>query len=390
MNRPSANRVRTDRIMFAVLHPAFALTGVLHAISGPLLPSVAVEFHLTDVQSGSLFLCYFLGTSLGALFCVGRYVRLMTVGFLVVMAACLAIAASENTYLPPLFFTLGIGVGIPMTAVSMFAGRRFADRSAAPLTLLNFSWSIGAFLAPLLAARVLVHHTYRSAYAGLGAVAAVAALSCWFGLQDTPQKAISGATVERWTQLRWVGLFALLTFLEVGIENTTATWFATYVLRYSRENAASAAASSALYWCGFLASRGLSSLLLLRVAPMRVLSVAVALALAAAALLVTFSTALARDAAMLVLGAALAPIFPLLLARFFAGTHNASDSRWMLATCGFGGSVLPWLTGWISARSHSLRLGLTTVPAALLIMLCMLPVLASSRRGALSTLTNQP
>ena len=75
---------------------------------------------------------------------------------------------------------------------------------------------------------------------------------------------------------------------------------------------------------------------------------------------------------MLVLGAALAPIFPLLLARFFAGSRNASDSRWMLATCGFGGSVLPWLTGWISAASHSLRLGLATVPAALLIMLCLL------------------
>jgi len=52
----------------------------------------------------------------------------------------------------------------------------------------------------------------------------------------------------------------------------------------------------------------------------------------------------------------------------------------MLATCGFGGSVLPWLTGWISAESHSLRLGLTTVPAALLLMLCMLPPLVIARR----------
>jgi fucose permease len=384
MNRLSAKLAHRDRMMFAVLHPVFGLTGVLHAISGPLLPSVAATFQLTDAQSGSLFLCYFLGTSLGALFCVGHYVRLMAIGFLVVMTACFGVSISGNTFLPPLFFILGIGVGIPMTAVSMFAGRRFADRSAAPLTLLNFSWSIGAFLAPLLAARVLVHHTYRSAYAGLGTAAAAAAVLCWFGLQDSPQKAIPDATVGRWMQLRWVGLFALLTFLEVGIENTTATWFATYVLRYSRENAASAAASSALYWCGFLASRGLTSLLLLRVAPMRVLSVAVAVALTAASLLVACSSALSRDAAMLVLGATLAPIFPLLLARFFAGAHNASDSRWMLATCGFGGSVLPWLTGWISARSHSLRMGLITVPAALLIMLCMLPFLASSRRSALS------
>jgi len=118
------------------------------------------------------------------------------------------------------------------------------------------------------------------------------------------------------------------------------------------------------------------------------LTMAVATAFASAALLVGFPAPLARDAAMILLGAALAPIFPLLLARFFAGAHNATDSRWLLATCGFGGSVLPWLTGWISMRSHNLRLGLVTVPAALLIMLCLLPILAFNR-GTSSSIAAQ-
>jgi len=379
---------RTKRFTFAVLHPAFALTGVLHAISGALLPSLAAAFQLTDAQSGSLALCYFLGASAGALFCVGQYARLMTAGFLLVAATCFTLAAAGSAFLQALFFILGIGVGIPMTAVSMYAGRRFADRSAAPLTILNFSWSIGAFLAPLLAARVLMHHSYRTAYQSLGASAAIAAVACWFALQDPPAKAAVTDNSARSVQLRWIALFAFLTFLEVGIENTTATWLATYALRSSREGAASAAASSALYWCGFLASRGLSSLLLLRAAPMLVLRVAVVVALAAAGVLVGFSGTLSRDAAMIVLGASLAPIFPLLLARFFAGAYNSSDSRWLLATCGFGGSVLPWLTGLISTRSHSLRLGLATVPAALLFMLCMLPMLAFTRQGSRSRADN--
>ena len=366
---------RNHRSSLAVLHPIFALTGVLHAIIGALLPSLASAFRLTDSQSGTLALAYFLGTSAGALFCVGRYVRLMTVGFLVVTAICFAIAVSGATLLPALFLALGIGVGIPMTAVSMYAGRRFADRSAAPLTLLNFSWSLGAFVSPLFAARVLVQQTYRTAYEILGAVAGVAALACWLGLQDTAPIAISEDTIARSLQLRWVAFFALLTFLEVGIENTTATWLATYALRSSHAGAASAAASSSLYWCGFLASRGFSSLLLLRVAPARLLGVALVTAFAAAVLLVGSPGAAFRDAAMIVLGAALAPIFPLLLARFFASAYNASDSRWLLATCGFGGSVLPWLTGWVSASSHSLRIGLATVPTALLIMLVMIFVL---------------
>ena len=370
---------RNNRSSLAVLHPVFALTGVLHAIIGALLPSLASAFRLTDSQSGTLALAYFLGTSAGAFFCVGRYVRLMTVGFLVVGATCFAIAAAGATFLPALFLALGIGVGIPMTAVSMYAGRRFADRSAAPLTLLNFSWSLGAFLSPLFAARVLIQQTYRTAYEILGAVAGVAALACWLGLYDTPAIAISKETIARSLQLRWVAFFALLTFLEVGVENTTATWLATYALRSSHTGVASAAASSSLYWCGFLASRGLSSLVLLRVAPMPVLRVALITAFAAALLLVGLPGAAFRDAAMIVLGAALAPIFPLLLARFFASAYNASDSRWLLATCGFGGSVLPWLTGWVSASSHSLRIGLATVPIALLIMLVMIFALRRQR-----------
>jgi fucose permease len=369
-------------VTFVVLHPAFALTGVLHAIGGALLPSLALAFNLSDAQLGSLALCYFLGTSVGALLCVGNYVRQMTAGFLLVALACSGIAIAKAVLFLPLFFMLGIGVGIPMTAVSMYAGHRFGSRSAAPLTLLNFSWSVGAFLSPLLAARVLAHQTYRAAYVVLGAAAAVAAAACWFGLQSDSRGSVLSNTATRSKQLRWAALFAMLTFLEVGIENTTATWLASYVFRSSRMGAAAAAASSALYWCGFLASRGLSSLLLLRVAPTRVLRAAVITALAASLLLVAFTSAISRDAAMVLLGAALAPIFPLLLSRFFAGAHKASDSRWILATCGFGGSVLPWLTGWISAGSQSLRLGLSTVPAALFLMLCMLAVPATSRESS--------
>jgi fucose permease len=207
----------------------------------------------------------------------------------------------------------------------------------------------------------------------------VAALACWLGLHDTSPAETSKDTTARSLQLRWVAFFALLTFLEVGIENTSDTWLATYVLRTSHTGTATAAASSSLYWCGFLASRGFSSLLLLRVAPMKVLRVALATAFVAAVLLVGLPGAAFRDAAMIVLGAALAPIFPLLLARFFASAYNASDSRWLLATCGFGGSVLPWLTGWVSSGSHSLRIGLATVPTALLIMLVMIFALRQQR-----------
>ena len=64
-----------------MLHPVFALTGVLHVVGGAVLPSLAARLHLSDSASGLLFLLYFAGTSIGALLCRGSYARLMTIGF---------------------------------------------------------------------------------------------------------------------------------------------------------------------------------------------------------------------------------------------------------------------------------------------------------------------
>src|SRR5260370_30711649 len=82
-----------------VLHPAFALTGVLHAIGGPLLPSLASTFHLSDSQSALLFLAYFSRTSLGALLCRRNHPPPLTIRFL---GSCSARAcvAPPNTTLP--------------------------------------------------------------------------------------------------------------------------------------------------------------------------------------------------------------------------------------------------------------------------------------------------
>lgn len=369
---PTAVTSRRDPTLGA-LHVAFALTGVFQAIGGALLPSLAAAFHLNDSQSGALFLFYFAGTSLGALLCLGRYARMMTLGFLLAALSCAGIAVSRGTGLQPLFLLVGIGAGIPMSAVSMFAGAKYGERSAAPLTLLNFTWSIGALIGPLFAARLLVHHSYRAAYVVLGASALALAALCAALLREPAE--VPKTARRRLERYGWIVLFAFLAFLEVGIENTTATWLATFSLRTAEHGVALAAATSSLYWVGFLASRGLSSLLLLRAHPLRVLRTAVVVALISAALLIGVSDVFARDAAMLVLGAALGPVFPLLLARFFARAPAAADSRWVLATCGFGGSVLPWLTGAISSHEHSLRLGLAVVPAALFLMACTLPTI---------------
>ena len=370
---------RSPARTLAVLHPVFALTGICHAIEGPLLPSLAPAFRLNDSQAGFLLFAYFGGTSLGALLCGRHHARTLTFAFTALAVAAVAVAFTNRVFLYPVFLLLGICVGAPMTAVSMHAGRTFGSRSAAPLTFLNFSWSAGALFAPLLASRLLLSHTFRAAYVILAGMACFAAVACWLQLEDSPEPQPAAGEKSAIINLRLIVLFAVLTFLEVGVENTTASWLATYVLRTSETGAAWAAASSSLYWCGFLASRGLSSLLLLRIEAGRLLRMAAILGILAAVGLIVLPGTTADVLAMVVLGAALAPIFPLLLARFFAQARHSSDSRWVLSICGFGGSVLPWLTGSLSAMTGSLRIGLIVIPAALLVIVCTLPLIRAQR-----------
>ncbi len=365
----------SDRQTLLVLHPVFALTGVVQAVGGSLLPSLASTFHLSDKESGLLFLLYFSGTSLGAVFCRVNYARSMALGFLLMTCCCLGLTVASGPMLPPLFLLLGVSAGIPMSAVSLFVGRGFPQRCAPLLTFLNFSWSAGALLAPLLAARVLMHHSYRAAYLVLAVAAMVSALSCGLLLQDTPEAPRPAGSALATANLSLILVFAFAAFLQVGIENTVVTWLTSYILRSAGKGVVLAAASTSLYWIGFLASRGFSSLLLLRANPARVFRVSASVALFAALLLVGLPSFAGRSVAMLLLGAALAPIYPLVLAGFFARARHTSDSRWVLATAGFGGSVLPWITGWISADTGSLRIGILTIPVSILVMVLLLPAL---------------
>jgi FHS family glucose/mannose:H+ symporter-like MFS transporter len=277
--------------------------------------------------------------------------------------------------LAPAFLLLGISVGVPMSAVTLFVGRAYPARCAPLLTFLNFSWSIGALAAPLIAARVLMHHSYQAAYVLFASASALAAFASALVLRDPPQPARELSDTRTNTAFYLIAVFAFAAFLQVGIENTVAAWLPTYALRTAAAGVVLAAASTSFYWAGFLGSRGLSSLLLVRADPMRVFHIAVGVAFASALLLEFAPSVSVRNLAMFLLGASLAPTYPLVLAAFFARSRHTSDSRWILFTAGFGGSVLPWIAGFTSTHTGSLRTGMLTIPAALLLMAFLLPTL---------------
>ncbi|MGB0054806.1 MAG: hypothetical protein WBQ02_21345, partial [Terracidiphilus sp.] len=200
-----------------------------------------------------------------------------------------------------------------------------------------------------------------------------------FTIRDTSETLSNSQETSGLENLRLVALFALFFFFEVGGETMLNAWISTYVLRITRTSLTLAAAATAIYWTGFLFSRGVSPLLLLRLSPRHLLRISVPMALGASLLLVESHSSVSLTAAILLLGIALAPVFPVALASFFDRARHSSDSRFVLAFSGFGGSVFPWLVGWISSRSGSLRDGLVVAPVVFLLMTGMLPMITAQK-----------
>jgi FHS family glucose/mannose:H+ symporter-like MFS transporter len=362
MPKPSFTR----GTMLLALHPIFALIGAGCAITGALLPSLARTFALTDSQSGVAVFAVYAGMATGALLCRGNYARIIVLGLAALSASSLGMACAVRPLLFPVAFLYGASVGAPMTATNLFAGRNYPARRAATFTGLNFIWSAGAMAGPLIAARVLALLGWRAVYE----------------LRDQEETPRSTPETTGFRNVRLIALFAVFFFLEVGMESAAGAWLSTYVLRATATTVALAAAASAVFWTGFLASRGLTPLVLRRLSPQRMLQAAVLAALGTSAVLLLSRSAVALVLAVLLLGLALAPVFPLALAEFFERARLSSDSRFVLALSGFGGAVFPWLTGVVSWRASSLRMGLAIMPVTLLLMTAMLPLLTAARGAA--------
>lgn len=382
-----ASEAAPTRNLWPALVPifaGFALTGVANTLLGPVLPALAEHLGLRDAQAGLLFTAQFFGSSLGAVLSRGKPHLTMTAGYALLSLCAASLAFLSPATALPAFFFFGLSYGIAMTATNLLVSRRASRRRGAALSLLNFCWSIGALLCPLAVARLLAWRGLHGVFLSLAAAALAASLLLAIVLRPIPGELPgAGPQAHGGTPAGRIAYFALLAFLYVGVEATIGGWLSTYAHRLAQLDPAHAAAVSSYFWGTFLAGRGLSSLLLLRLSERRLLPLALLGSLAGMGLILAAGTASALSIGAIVVGLAMAPTFSLLIALFISGAKDPGQASWIFALCGFGGSSLPWLTGAISAGAGSLRLGLTVPAAALLLMLAMVMVAMRSKGGYL-------
>lgn len=374
MSRDSYDSANSRRLRWVtiLLHLGFCLTGIDTVLLGCILPSLSAMGHLRDKGAGLLLLVQFAAAAFGALLVRRNFWKTLACGYVLTSLSALSIVLLHNRVSLTAFGFYGLGLGMVMTSTSMLIGRLYPGRKGAALALLNFFWSAGSVICPLLVARYLPPAGSTVAFAPVALFAAPFALLPFLAT-DSNFHAIEkiGIPLTGIDERKAVFYFALLAFLYVGIEATVGNWMTTYATRTISWNFSHSSLAVSCFWGAMLLGRATTPGIL------RILSEHTLYRVSVFAMIVGVCMILAAHGPGLLIagsvftGFALAPVFPLTLSLFMEKVGESRNVGWVFATAGLGGAVLSWLTGVISTEAGSLRVGLTVPVAAALVMAAM-------------------
>ena len=362
----------------APLFVYFAASGIVTVMLGPLLPSLITRWQLQDAQAGTLFTTFFLGQLTGAWFATRNLRLSVLLGAALTAVGCVALAWASFHTAHFALFAAGLGLGAGLTAGNVIAGTSNPTRRAQTLAVLNVSWSIGAIACAALirACAPFGPHVF---------FLFTALLLTMTGLLLTtlpPLNVTTEQTSQQPTRIALpalaLALFAISMLLYIGNENALGGWLPSFAIRNSP--AVSAATIALLYWLSELISRLLmpALLTLLTEAVLYRISLCLLLLTQVGLVFTPHPTATLVTTATILTGAALGPLYPLIVSFLLASTGQHARLGRLFALASLGGASLPWLTGAVSTRFGGLRPGLLVPATATLLLLLISPAIVRS------------
>lgn len=354
----------------------FLLAGLGTVMLGPLMPTLLHDWRLTDQQGGLLLAAKFVGSFLGGV-SVPRRLRLGVLGGMAFACAGFGTFALSVGLLSgaACLFVGGFGLGQIIASTNIVIGRRYREHTGSALASVNFFWSLGAVLCGVIAAAALPRFHFRGpllTFAGLFLVTGLGGLLN--PSHNSAAAAESSATDAAPLPMHLLVRFALLLFLYGGLETCMTGWLTTYTLRFSDVRLLGGQSAIVLLWSALTAGRALSSaaLRVMREATLQRLSLGLSALLIGA--LVTTRHGPLLSLYCVLLGLSLAPFFPTTFALLMKRRPTAREAGFILAVSGLGAALFPWLMGFVSTQSGSLRIAMS-VPLALALILLILSVL---------------
>lgn len=235
---PSSSSAPNPSREWALLHTSFVLIGVITTLLGPILPSFSHRWSLNDAQAGFFFTSQYFFSTLGViltsvLFPRFGFSKVIGAGFVSFVIGFAFLGLGPWTISALMVGINGFGYGLANPAINLRSTELPSRNTAAAVTLLNFSWSVGSVLCPLLVGALLPLIHLRGFCLLLGILSLVLVALHFLSSRETPQPAhalTATHPLADWlAHLRLPQAIPLLSlfFLYVGVEVALGGWVAT-------------------------------------------------------------------------------------------------------------------------------------------------------------------
>jgi FHS family glucose/mannose:H+ symporter-like MFS transporter len=383
---PSA--ASSQRSMLILLFAGFVLTGVATVIVGPVLPVFIARWGLDDSQAGLFFTVQF-AMSLGGVLLSGvltsrwGFRPALLLGYLAISIGLGTLNASKHEVALLATALFGGGYGLVIPGTNLLVAESSGPRSASLLSLLNFSWGIGAVACSPLILLALRNHFLPAllmTYAIIGGVFALAFFFVPFVAEKRAESGASGASGAQaaaipasWTTIALAATF----FLYVGMETSIGGWSAEHAKRLVKGTSLITTLAPMFFYAGLTIGRGLAPMALLRVRERQLVFAALAIASIGTTMVIASNTLPVALSGMAVAGFGCASIYPILIAWFsrWYGTAARGLGSFMFSLASLGGAAVPWVVGFVSKQAGSLRIGLLVPLFGAVVMITLLVLL---------------
>jgi fucose permease len=356
----------------ACILSAFVVAGVVTTLLGPILPFLISRWSMNDQQAG-LFFTFQFGCSMAGVASVSMllphwgYKFTLCAGFVAV--ACGVAGLNSTSHAAGLAATAlyGYGLGLVLPSSNLWIAEAAESRRVAALSILNFTWGIGAIACSplvLLAARHGALAIFLYALAALNIAAGLILLIVDLKLPTLKAEPLTESADVSVARTAAVVLGALF-FLYVGTENSVAGWAAAFARRMGTKTPELWALAPMFFWGGLMVGRAAVPINPLRHREKLLVSIGLLAGLVGTATLVEIRAFWPLALCVGVAGLGFAAIYPVLVAWMAKqfGERARRVGSLMFALAGLGAAVMPWTVGLVSTRAGGLRTGLF-IPAA--------------------------
>lgn len=379
---PLSRPENTAKLKF-ILHGLFLVSGSVTVLIGQLLPIMARQYQLNDLQVSLYFPSQFVGSLMGTLL-TSRYSKknrfisasiagamLMALGLVLMNVDSFAVSLTA-------FFLNGVGIGLTLPAINMTVLELSPLKTASALSLLNFFWGVGAIICKPFVDMTSRGNDILITTLILTAPMLIAAAVLYY--QPTRVITVSGSAESNadaarspiWTlPMAWA--IALFNFVHVGFESGMGGWLTTYSERIDQANVAHWLSPTLLYFLFFVAGRGVAPLLFRFLNENRMLMLGLIVVLGGMVLTVTADSKTVLSLGSAIAGFGTSWIFPTNVSRF-SKTFGPSATRratplFILGTLGAASST--WLIGFVSNQTGDLRSGMYVLVVSVILLIAL-------------------